>query len=72
MRSYVFSLMQTGRRTMSNVIDFNEKRRARLGRKARPHTRRARPLKPATREVANSSFRDLGSISSDILRKLME
>jgi hypothetical protein len=55
---------------MSNVIDFQEVRRARLGRKARPQNRRARPLS-ATREPV-SSFRDLGSISADILRKLME
>ena len=56
---------------MSNVINLG-KVRARLGRDGnRPMHRRARPLKRSTRE-AGGSFRDLGSISAEILRRLSE
>lgn len=51
---------------MTNVIDFEEKKRARLGRGG-PISRRARPIR---RREDNSGFRGIGDISFELLRKL--
>lgn len=53
---------------MSNVIDLEKRKRARLGR-GRPHDRRARPSR---RREENGDMRHIGEISLEMLRKLME